>query len=450
MGIYKRDFFSYEESQMSLRSAFRFSCLLLAWAGGTLKVCGQEVADTEIEFLEIEASHNGFNLEIKFTLTANQFVERLYMENSYDLKTWSSNEIYPNFEDEVEGQATFFSNPFGPTFYRAGIRFPTIALFQDSIQVANGRESQPVVFGFSDRAFPFDFPELEAISSNPALIPQESIKILRSSFSSSIQVTPTFDSVGDVPIDIIVTGSDGVTAKATLTVSVVEGGGIAPSASEFHEQVLERKFPGFDYIFSTIKPSLRFIRNGEPGNWFYGLDTDADEDKALLGFTYDESNNDATQFAELIRLTFITDHSGNYEYFEVINNFEQSKASGTFDLSAFPIFGAGASPTEAAFARMAIGKHIVNSAWTFDSETRFNYTEPNGGTPERGNWKYVKTGEITGRVTLTYDEDNNNAAIYLEEVDLTFESLETGSSVYREYFGTEINNTFPGVFDFTE
>lgn len=435
---------------MSLRSTFRFSCLLLVYGGGTLEVCGQDVADTEIEFLEIQAYDNGFSSGVKFTLTANYFVERLYMENSYDLKTWLTNEIYPNFEEEEEGQATFFSYPFGPTFFRAGILLPAIALFQDSVQVANGRESQPVVFGFSDRAFPFDFPELEAVSLNPALIPQENIKIIRSSFSSSIQVTPTFDGVGDVPIDIIVTGSDGVTAKATLTVSVVEGGGIAPSPSEFYEQMLERKFPGFEYLFSTVSPSLRFIRNGEPGNWFYALDSEAGDDRALLGFTYDESHNDATQFAELIRLTFITDRSGNYEYFEVVNNFEQSKESGTFDLNAFPLFGAGASPSEAAFARMAIGQHIVNSAWTFDSETRFNYTEPNGGTPEPGNWKYVKTGETTGRVTLSYDEDNNNAAIYREEVDLTFETLETGSIVYREYFGTELNNTFPGVFDFTE
>lgn len=183
---------------MSLRSAFWFSCLLLVWAGGTLEGCGQDVVDTEIEFLEIQAYDNGFSSGIKFTLTANQFVERLYMENSYDLKTWLSNEIFPNFEFEADSEASFFSYPFGPMFYQQG---------------------------------------------------------------------------------------------------------------------LERKFPSLEHLFSTVSPSLRFI----------------------------------------------TDRSGNYEYFEVVNNFEQSKGSGTFDLNAFPLIGAEAPP-EAAFARMAIGQHIINSA----------------------------------------------------------------------------------------
>jgi len=167
-----------------------------------------------------------------------------------------------------------------------------------------------------------------------------------------------------------------------------------------------------------------------------------------LGFSYDETDNNVNVYQEIVRLSFLTNQSGNYEYIEVVNGFDQVVSEGAFDLEDFPEFGAGAAPTEAAFARMAVGKHIVNDAWTFDSTTRFNYTEP-GGSPERGNWKYVMTGEKTGRVTLTYDEDNNNASIYREEVDLTFETLETGSLIYREYFGAELNNTFGGVFDFT-
>lgn len=437
---------------MSPRIAVQINFILLMLLLGYGQLDGQDIEDTEVRFLDIRAYDNGFGFDVEFILTANQYLERVYMENSYDLETWQTNEIYPNWEYDVDDQVSFLSNPFGRTFYRAGIRLPTVTLLQDSVLAANGRQSETVGFGFSDRAFPFDFPELEVVSSNPSLIPQENIKVLSNTFSSSIQVTPTFEGVGDVPIDLIVTGPDGVTAKATLTVTVVVGGGIAPAIADFYDLVLEHKLPGFAYIFSTVSPSARFSRKGEPGNWFYVQDPDNGPEKAILVFTYDETDNEATRYAEVINLTFITDRSGNYEYVEVVNDLPQSESesAGTFDLDAFPFFGAGAAPTEAAFARMAVGKHIINSAWTFDSETRFNYTEPNGGTPEPGNWKYVMTGETTGRVTLTYDEDNNNASVYREEVDLTFETLETGGIVYREYFGAELNNTFPGVFDFRD
>lgn len=423
---------------------------LMLLRGFSSLLFSEEIGDTEIQFLDIQASNKGFGLEVRFILTANQYVQRITMENSYDLNTWQTSEIYPDWEFDVEGKIAFLSTSFDRTFYRAGIVLPRVALVQDSVLVANGRQSDPVVFGFSDPAFPFEFPELEVVSSNPSLIPQENIHLVTSTFSSSIQVTPTFDGVGDVPVDLIITGPDGVAAKATLLVIVLEGSGIAPEIADFYDAVLERKFPGFDYIFSAVSPSQRFIRNGEPGNWFYILDSDNGADKAILGFSYDKTSNDFTQYSELLRLTFVTDRAGNYEYVEVINNIEQNKSGGTFDLDTFTVFGAGAAPTEAAFARMAVGKHIINSAWTFDSATRFNYTEPNGGTPEPGNWKYVMTGEKTGRVTLTYDEDNNNASVYREEVDLTFETLETGNFIYREYFGSALNNTFPGVFDFTD
>lgn len=414
---------------------------------GSCPLIGQEIEGTEVQFLDIQAKNSGSSLEIKFILTADQYVERIAMENSYDLQTWQTNEIYPNWDFDVEGQISFLSTPFGRTFYRAGIVLPSITLLQDSVIVANGRQSDQVTFAFSDPAFPFDFPELEAVSSNSNLIPQNTIDVVSNAFSSSIRVTPTFDGVGDVPIDLIVTGSDGVTAKATLTVTVVEGGGLAPSLVDLYTSIQERKFPGLDFVFSTTEPP-RFSRKGEPGNWFYQLDAE-DATKAILGFTYDENNHDFNVHWELITLTFVTDRSGNYKFQELMNETELSSSSGSFDLDAFPVVGAGAAPTEAAFARMAVGKHIVNDAWTFDTATRFNYTEP-GGSPEPGNWKYVMTGEKTGRVTLTYDEDNNNASIYREEVDLTFETLETGSLTYREYEGADLNNSFPGVFDFSE
>ncbi|MCB1123106.1 MAG: hypothetical protein KJT03_16245, partial [Verrucomicrobiae bacterium] len=121
---------------------------------------------------------NGFGLEVEFTLTANQFVHRLQMESSYDLETWQKKEIYPG--NEGEDWISFLSYPLGSPFYRAGVSFPVINLFQDTVQVANGRQSTQVSFGFSDPAFPFDPPELEVVSSDQTLIPQENIHVIRS------------------------------------------------------------------------------------------------------------------------------------------------------------------------------------------------------------------------------------------------------------------------------
>ncbi len=421
-----------------------FLTLLVAskWLGG------QEIGNTEVQILEIRSSDTVSGEGIEFILTANQFVDRIYMENSYDLQTWQTNEIFPNFDFDVEGQASFLSFPLGPTFYRATVRFPILNVFQESIQVPNGVESAQVPFGLSDVSFPFDPPDLEVISTNTTLIPEENIQVLQG-LGGSIRVTPTFDGVGDVPITITATAADGVQVEATLVVTVVQGVGVAPQVADFNDAVVERRYPELDYIFSSFSPSSRFSRNGEPGNWFYQLDGE-DTTKAILGFTYDESGNDADVYSEIVRLSFLTDDSGNYEYVEVVNGVSEVASGGAFDLSAFPEFGAGAAPSKAAFTRMAVGKHIVNDAWTFDSATRFNYTESGGGTPEPGNWKYEMTGETTGRVTLTYDEDANNGAVYREEVDLTFETLESGSLTYREYIAGELNNTFGGVFDFSE
>ena len=135
--------------------------------GGSVAISGEEIEGTDVRFLDIQAKDSGIGLEIKFILTADQYVERVAMENSYDLQTWQTNEIFPNRDFDVEGQISFLSNPFGRTFYRAGIVLPTLALFQDSIQVANGVPSEQISFGISDPAFPFDTPELESVSSNP-------------------------------------------------------------------------------------------------------------------------------------------------------------------------------------------------------------------------------------------------------------------------------------------
>lgn len=408
----------------------------------------QEPEKTEVRVIEMKHLTSAFGGgEVRMVLTADDYVERLTIEYSTNLVDWTSGGIY----DLLEGdRATFQKSHAGTMFFRGAFSRPTISVEVDEVTLVTGVSSSLIAITRDD--YPYLVHELPvtAESSNPQLIPGSNIEFSGVVQGQYVRITPAFGGEGPVTITLTATAPDGVTAQTSFIVNVVDEGGIAPGISDFYDKVLHHKYPGLNYIFSATSPSQRFIRNGEPGNWFYVLNPQEGADKAILGFSYDENDNEFTEYAEVINLTFTTNHSGTYQYAEVVNDVPQNETPGTFDLDAFPFFGAGAAPAEAAFARMAVGKHIVNSAWTFDSETRFNYTEPKGGTPERGNWKYIMTGETTGRVTLTYDEDNNNATVYREEVDLTFETLETGSFIYREYFGAGLNNTFPGVFDFSQ
>lgn len=84
---------------------------------------------------------------------------------------------------------------------------------------------------------------------------------------------------------------------------------------------------------------------------------------------------------------------------------------------------------------------------TFISATRFNWQ----GEP--GNWSYQQMSGTVGKITQTYDEDDNNPAIYREETVLTFTSTTTGTYLYREfdggaqYFQTTGNFDFPWLAD---
>ncbi len=91
---------------------------------------------------------------------------------------------------------------------------------------------------------------------------------------------------------------------------------------------------------------------------------------------------------------------------------------------------AGLAPADAEFTALVSGKMLFQ--YVFLSATRFSWS----GEP--GNWDYAKTSDNAGKLVLTYDEDGNNAAVYREEIVLTFQTPTQGTYRYSEFpFGVE-------------
>jgi hypothetical protein len=86
------------------------------------------------------------------------------------------------------------------------------------------------------------------------------------------------------------------------------------------------------------------------------------------------------------------------------------------------------APTEAEATELFVGT-TLGDGYTFSSSSRFHWLG------EWGDWSYAKTGSDTALIVFTYDEDDNNPAVYREEVRLTFSTPTSGTYRYSEFYG---------------
>lgn len=99
------------------------------------------------------------------------------------------------------------------------------------------------------------------------------------------------------------------------------------------------------------------------------------------------------------------------------------------------------APSAAEFTQLVVGQAVLG--YTFVDPSRFHWFE------EWGDWHYTKTGATTGKLVFTYDEDDNNPALYREEIVLTFQTRTLGTFRYSEFnLGVELpGSVSTGPFD---
>lgn len=83
------------------------------------------------------------------------------------------------------------------------------------------------------------------------------------------------------------------------------------------------------------------------------------------------------------------------------------------------------APDEWTFTELVLGKMLF--AYEMLSETRFSWFG------ETGEWWYLSFGDDTALLVFTYDEDDNDGAVYREEVVMTFETESQGTYRYSEF-----------------
>jgi hypothetical protein len=99
------------------------------------------------------------------------------------------------------------------------------------------------------------------------------------------------------------------------------------------------------------------------------------------------------------------------------------------------------APSEDAFVETVVGNNVLG--YLMVNESRFSWFG------EGGNWTYTQIDRATGQLVFTYDEDDNNPAVYREEAVMTFETPTAGSFRYSE-FNSGVENpasVVNGLFD---
>lgn len=379
------------------------------------------------------ASETGVKFQIE--IESPTFPKRVLLQESSLFTGWIFTE---GTKRTVDGNRVLIEPPtIESKFYRGLISPPQILGDFPNIEIVEGVPSAEIPFTIKDPAFPIEELTVRILSLNQRSVPDANVRVTGEGEDRTMNLTSTLDWVGPTVITILVDAPDGMSTSVGFTVSIVESMGFALNLLEWNERAIGFKFSGLEYVFVSAN---RFSRNGDPGNWFYSR---LDDLTGVLGFTYDRDGNDINVYTEVVFLDYSSDLAGAYRYAESIGGVPQNESTGAFDIEAFTPVGA-TSLSEESFIDLVVGKTFMNPAYFIDSATRFNF---NAGTVERGNWKYVKTGDSTATVTLTYDEDNNNASIYREEFLLTFNSLTTGLFMYREFQGTSLTSSFDGDFD---
>jgi len=378
-------------------------------------------------------SESGVKLQIE--IESPTFPKRVLLQESSGFTGWTFTE---GATRTVEGNRVLLEPPtVEPKFYRGLITPPQILGDFPDIEIVEGVTSPDIPFTLKDPAFPIEELTLRILSLNQRSVPDANVRVTGEGENRILNLTSTLDWVGPTTITILLNAPDDMQAIVGFTVSIVEPMGFALNVLEWNERAIGFKFSGLDYVFTSEN---RFSRNGDPGNWFYSR---LDDVTGVLGFTYDRDNNDNNVYSEAVFLDYTSDSAGAYRYAETVGGVPQNESTGAFNLDEFTPVGA-TSLSEEAFIELVVGKTFMNPAYFIDSATRFNF---NAGAVERGNWTYLKTGDSTATVTLTYDEDNNNAAIYREEFLLTFNSLTTGLFLYREFQGASMITSYEGDFD---
>ena len=89
---------------------------------------------------------------------------------------------------------------------------------------------------------------------------------------------------------------------------------LAPEPSQFAGLVVGTTLPNSNYLITS---PTRFSWFGETGNWAYSKTA---KNTGQIILTYDSNGNNASQYREVVLLTFETRTSGTYDYCEFIAN----------------------------------------------------------------------------------------------------------------------------------